>query len=337
VKRSEAGSTTVAVLVLLTLLAAAAGGGALILGGALAVERRSTNAYSLRRSLEAEARRVASVVAQDPTPAADSGLDPVWDALAAPELTGAEVALQDISSGLNPNWVQKNVFLRTGLKDLLKDPAAADILQQRRVDRGFSVDLESAYGDLFDEGALEKYCTPYGYPNINITDEFALRKLYALRTGNEAGANVFHSRIQGLLIERRLLAPEQVRSFLGLDYDALYPVMNVEPTMNVNFVEPRILSELLAYPELRIPHARATAQAILDERDRREITAPDLRRMLGVPADNRIYQYFGTTTWFWRITVKRSSTRLSMVLARIPGDPDAQPHFTVVEERYERR
>ncbi len=335
--RRESGSTTIAVLVLLTLLAAAAGGGALIMGASLASERRSSSGYSLKTSLDNEARRIAAALAQDPTPASDSRFDPVWDAVSAPGLADVTVSLKDVSSALNPNWIQKNAFTKTGLKSLLQNPSAADILQQRRFDKGFFTDLQTAYGDLFAEGALAKYCTPYGWPNINITDEFALQKLYALRTGNEAGADVFHGRIQGLLMEQRLLKPDQLRDFLGLDYDALYPVMNVEPSMNVNFVDQRILSDLLAYPDLRVPHPQATAQAILDTRAAREVTAADLHRLVGVSDDNRIFQYFGVTTWFWQIDVTHPSASLSLVVARIPGEADAAPRFTVVEERYERR
>jgi len=335
--RRNDGAATIAVLVLMVLLAASAGGGALILGGTLARERRSVDGYSLRRALEGEGQRIAAVLAADPTPQADSPADPVWAAVGAPGLADATDSLKDVSSALNPNWVQKNVLTKTGLKDLLKDTGSTDILQQRRADQGFFTDITAAYGDLFIEGALEKYCTPYGYPNINVTDEFALRKLYALRTGAEAAADVFHSKIQGLLIAQRILKPEQLRDFLGLDYDALYPVMNVEPTMNVHYVAPRILDALLGYPELKVPHAQATAQAILDARLTREISEADLHRMIGAADNNRIYQYLGVTTWFWKITVKHPSAVLDMVIARIPGAPDAKPRFTVVEERYARQ
>ncbi len=335
----QAGSATVAALVLLILLASMAGGGVLIIRGALLRENRSVAGYDLRRALEKEGMRIVAALGEDPTPKADSPHDPVWSALTSPEMPEVTVALQDVSSALNPNWVQKNVFTRTGLKTLLKDSGSADVLQQRRADQGFFTDIKAAYGDLFAEGALEKYFTPYGYPNINVTDEFALRKLFALRTGDEAAADVFHSRIQGLLMEQRILMPDQLRTFLGLDYDTLYPVMNVEPCMNAHFVDHRILEELLAYPDLKVPRPQAAAQAILDMRSGAEMTSQDLRRMIAAPETSRIYQYLGVTTWFWKISVTHPSASLRLIVARVPGapgSPDDPPRFTIVEERYSR-
>jgi hypothetical protein len=332
----RAGSATVAALVFLVVLASMAGGGVLIIRGALLREGRSVATYDQRQALEKEGERIVAALGDDPTPHSDSPHDPVWSALTSPDNPAVTVTLQDVSSALNPNWVQKNVFTRTELKSLLKDSGSADVLQQRRADTGFFTDIETAYGDLFVDGALEKYFTPYGYPNINTADEFALRKLFALRTGDEAAADVFHSHIQALLIQQRILKPDQLRTFLGLDYDRLYPVMNVEPAMNAHFVDPRILGDLLAYPELKVPHPQDAAQAILDMRASTEMTTDDLHRMIGAPDTSRIYQYLGVTTWFWKIGVTLSPASLSLIVARVPGAPDDPPRFTIVEERYSR-
>jgi hypothetical protein len=332
----QAGSATIAALVLLVLLAAVAGGGALVISGTLSRERHSLDDYALRKALAAEAERVAALLAEDPTPGADSPRDPVWDALASPALSEAADSLQDVSSALDPNWVQRNVFTKTGLTSLLKDTGSVDVLQQRRSDLGFFTNIEKAYGDLFIKDALEKYFTPYGYANINVTDEFALRRLYAIRTGDEAAADVFHARIQQLLIDQTILKPEDLRTFLGLDYDTLFPVMNAEPVMNAHFVDPLTLGELLAYPDLKVPHPQQAAQAILDMRDKVEMTAEQLQTLIGAPDTSRIYQYLGVTTWFWKVTVKKAQDTLDMIIARIPVAKDAKPRFTIVERRYTR-
>jgi hypothetical protein len=333
---AQEGSASILVLVMLVLLTAAAGGCALLLNGTLSQQHRSAAAYALRRSLEGEAERVVAALASDPTPQSDSSLDPVWSAIQSPAVEGASLALADASSALDPNWAQKNVFSKTGLKALLKAPGNADVLQQRREDKGFFMDFTDAYGDLFVEGALEKHFTAYGYANINVTDEFALRKLYALRTGDAKAAEAFHGKIQQLLTDQKILKPEELRTFLGSAYDALFPTVNAEPIMNVHFVDALTLTELLAYPDLKVPHPSEVAQAILNSRERSELSSADMKQMIGASPTSRIYQYLGVTTWFWRITASKEKSHLEMIVARVPGSPDAPAQFSIVEERFSR-
>jgi hypothetical protein len=335
-RHPQEGSASVLVLVLLTLLAAAAGGAVSLLQGSLRYLRASEDVSAVRRSLEREADRVMAALAADPTPDADSPLDPVWSAIGTPAGEGFTLSLADVSSALDPNWVQKNVFTRTGLASLLRSPEAADELQQRREDRGFSLDLPGEYGDLFADGVLNRYFTAYGTVNVNVTDEFALRRLYALRTGDAAGAEAFHARVQQLLRDRRILRPDELPAFLGPGYDELEPIINAEPCMNVHFLDPLILSGLLAYPALAVPDPQESARAILETRTRAELSGADVVNLVAAPAASRIYQYFGVVTWFWRLTVAKRDARLELVIARVPGRRREPPRFLIVEERYAR-
>ena len=326
------GSVSVLVFAVLAFLAAGAGGVVLLLNASIQYQRKSQAAYQARLSLEGHAESVVAALAADPTPRSDSPLDPVWDFVAsAPD--GVRLTLSDVSSALNPNWIQKSVFSKTALRSTLKTEGDADVLQQRRENTGFSESLGEAYGDLFVEGALGRYFTAYGYANINVTDEFALQRLYALRTDDSAGAEVFHSQVQRLLMEQRILKPAELRTFLGSVYDAMYPVVNVEPCMNVHFVDPDVLIALLSYPELKVPHPAEAARQILDARGRTELSEDDLTRIMGAPPASRIYQYFGVVTWFWRISASAGSSRLDLVVARLPGATGDPTRYATVEER----
>jgi hypothetical protein len=333
---AQDGSASVAALTLLILLAAVAAGSLLLLQAALSYEKRSVASDDLRRSLEEKAEKVVKALSQNPSPQADSPFDPVWSEIAAPESDGTTITLRDVSSALNPNWVQKNVLQKTQLSDLLRPGRTAEELQQRREDKGFSTDLEGAYGDLFREGVLDKYCTAYGYANINVTDEFALRKLFRLRTGDEARADLFHGKVQGLLMSRKVLKQEELRTFLGTDYDQLYPIMGVDPMLNVHFADPLVLAGLLFHPDLKIPNPDQVLQQILLSRDTAELTADQLGRIIGVDKDNRIFQYLGVITWFWKVTVTRGTARLDLLAARLPTEPDGRVRYLVIEERYTR-
>ncbi len=326
------GSVSVLVLVVLVFLAAGAGGVVLLLNGSLQYQRKSQVAYQARLSLENRAEDVVAALAADPTPRSDSPLDPVWSLIGTTE-DGVHLSLSDVSSALNPNWVQKNVFSKTTLRSALKTEGNADVLQQRREDKGFSESLGDAYGDLFVEGALGRYFTAYGYANINVTDEFALQKLYALRTGDSAAAEVFHAQVQRLLMEQRVLKPDELRTFLGSAYDAMYPVVNAEPCMNAHFVDPDVLTALLSYPELKVPHPAEAARQIIETRGQTELSAEDLARIIGAPPTSRIYQYLGVVTWFWRISASEGSRRFELVVARLPGSADGPARYATVEER----
>jgi hypothetical protein len=330
---SREGSSSVAVLALLTLLAAMAAGGAVLLRGSLDIVRRSEQAADRWRALEAEADRVLAALVADPTPEADSPLDPVWDVLVHPGGPGVSLALEDVSSALNPNWVATPVLEDTGLASLLASPGAAAVLRQRREDEGFSADLPGAYGDLFAEGALAAYGTAYGYANVNVADELALRRLYLLRTGDAPGADIFHATVRQLRRDRRVVQPDELRAVLGLGHDALVPVVSAQACLNVHFLAPLILEELLAYRALGVPRPREAARAILEVRSWSELSAPDLARLVGVPAGSRILQYLGVTTWFWKITAAEAGARLELVVARVPGSVGDPPRFHVVEER----
>jgi hypothetical protein len=332
----ERGSTSVAALALLILLAAVTAGALLLLKASLSYEKRSVAAESSRNELEESARRVVKALTQDPTPDSDSPFDPIWESVGHGGGAEMSVGLRDISSAVDLNWVQKHLLQKTKLGDCLRPGRTAEELQQRREDLGFSTDIEAAYGDLFLQGTLDRYFTGYGIANINITDEFALRKLAELRTGDPARANELHARVQDLLMQKRVLKQEELGAFLGSDYDALSPLMGVQPVWNVHYLDPVVLVEVLSHPDLKIPHPQETAEQILFHRDAAELTADDLARIVGAGAGSRIYQYLGVTTWFWRVIARRGSARAELIAARLPGEKGSRGRFAIIEEKYQR-
>ena len=328
------GSITLVAASLLILMASVAAGGALILQAALFNTQRSADRDRVRNRLRQHADRVIELLTGDPTPGSDSPLDPVWSELMNRRDSGIGVSLQDMSSRLNPNWVQKAILQKTGLGELLSPGRSAEELQQRREDEGISTDIAAEYGDLIKEDALRRCFSGFSYANLNTTDEFALRKLYAIRTGDAAGAEVFRTHWQQAMIQKKSLKRTDLKQFLGLDYETLFPVMNVEPTFNVHFLEPLVLSALVSFPDFKIANPRQAAQGILDSRAGVELTSASLRRIVGAPEDNGVFQYLGVVTWFWKISVSLEASRLEVVVARLPSDDESPPRFQKIEERY---
>ena len=334
----EAGSAGVQFLVVLFFVAAAAGGAAAVLAGTYSYQRRSDDAYRTRKTLEEAAGKVIAALGKDPTPDSDGSGDPVWE-LDGAELDGIRLDLRDLSSGLNANFVRKGVFEKTGLARLLAPGKTAADLQQYREDAGLSP-FPGHYDSFFTAEALDASVVGYGWANVNVCDEFALRSLCAAITGSESIAETLHAKVRAALADRRILAPADLPGFFGIDFDALYPAINAEPAMNVNFVSPTVLRQLFSYPDYALPDAEAKAEAVLAERERGEIDGPRLRELLAVEDNHPLLHYFGTVTWFWEITAQRAGSRLTTVAARLPpgiSDVSATPAACrIIETRYER-
>ena len=243
------------VFLLLLFLSVILAGGSSFIMLALRETVKARDASRLEAELNDALDRLLAVLMNDPTPEADSFSDPVWKAVSENEM----LRLRDVSSALNPNWVRKNLFEKTNLGALFTSGFDASALQQYREDSGFHLDIRAGYGSFFDDKTLDRYFTPYGWANLNTSDEFALRRLAELRSGDAGFAEIFHSRIQSMPLEKKLVKPEEIKAFLADGCDMLFPAVNAEPSFNVHFLDPRILEALLSYPDFNIrePASRA--------------------------------------------------------------------------------
>jgi hypothetical protein len=333
----EHGAVSVQVFIILVFLSAMLAGGGLYLG---AVSRRVSvyrERSETRDRLVSVSDEVLRALAEDPTPEADSSADPVWRTVAGLSADGLSVTLEDVSSRINPNWAMKGLFAKTDLGALFLPGANEDRLQ---------LDLAAGYGEFFGADALEKFFTPYGWANLNVTDEFAFRALAAARTNSITRGEAFHAKVQEALRALRIVRREELREFLGTEFDALYPVVNAEPVWNLHFLPPEILRAVLSYPEYGVENPAAAASALGSFVKTGELGPDAIEGFLGKPRPNRLYEYLGTVTWFWKIVAATEGMRLVTVAARLPelsgrttgggGVPvqGAAPEFVIVERRF---
>lgn len=342
----DAGAASAMVLAVLVGLSAlfAATAAYVELGTAEVRRARSRDAEEARLTELASA--AVALLLEDPTPEADSPFDPVWSGvLPVGESRGAEirlsqapagysVALEDLSSRIGINWVRKEVLADLGA---LKPGVAAEELQQYREDSGLHLDPGS-YERFVAAPDLEALFTTYGWFNLNISDEFALRKAALARTSDLALAEDLRGRVQQARMRKspeeplRLIGSDEIAGFLGPAYGQLHPIVGADPAMNVHFVPERIVEALF-----RHYNADKTAgEQILADRAGHEIDAERLNGLLGEAAENTpLAHYLGVRTWFWRIAVAGPSLRLTWVLARMPEDGATK--LRVVEEQWEAR
>jgi hypothetical protein len=114
--------------------------------------------------------------------------------------------------------------------------------------------------------------------------------------------------------------------------------------MNVNFVEPLILRELLAYPDYRIRHPGRICDEALSRRSEGGISADVLHTLLGIDKSNPLFYYLGCITWFWeiRINSNKPGHSLKAVVCRLPPgittmqDPaELSAVYKIIERRFE--
>jgi hypothetical protein len=275
-----------------------------------------------RIALIATAKKVAMVLLDDPTPLSNSLSDPVWEYIKAEETEDAKITLKDISSVYGIGWLRKDIISQSGLLKIGKSP---EELQQFRWESGLQSNKLSGYSDFFSSDVLNVYFTLYSYFNINICDEFAIEKLVQLRTGDKDRGASLRTKIQnfwtGSVPEKpRMVERDELASFMGSDYETLFPIVNVEPVFNIHFVPEEILHQLFTFKYHEISHG--VFEYIINNRDYHEWGEDDLSAIIGEKYNTTyLHHYFGAVTWFWQLEIAKSdSVRLKWILARIPQE-----------------
>jgi hypothetical protein len=280
---------------------------------------------------------VITAIKSDPDPEINGIDDPVW-AWNGKNVTGYTVTVAPISDRINPNLVRKNIFDKTRLSLLFRPGKNSDELQQFREDSGLFIG-EGAFHDFFEDGILKKYFSPYGWANINLTDEFAARQLGTILTDDPIKGEALREKIRILLMDQRLMDRKNLPAFLGTSFGELFPFINAEPLMNINFVDPLILNELIAYPDYRIRHPQEVSFEIVSRRKTESLSTESICTILGIDESNPLFYYLGCITWFWEINIVAAEKDRSqrVVLCRLPRETysaETMPEYKIIERRF---
>lgn len=306
----------------------------LLIESALSGIRRYDRSHKNRIALITAAEYIVEELCNDTSPSADSPHDGVWEIITQYDGNELSYALEDVSSRIGLNWVRKE-FLQT--MALLNNDVLPEDIQQFREDTGFHLNLNQVFLNFISKENIDELCTPYSYFNINISDEFVLRKLHLLRIQDRQKAEDFHAKIQELRVERQLIAAQDMKELLGdEDYDALHPILIAEPVINIHFVPPAILKALFLHYDISVEKA----DQLLRLRSETEILPEQLESAIGPQySESSLGHYIGVRTWFWKITVTRGQISLQWIVARIPMDygngeidQNVKPVIRLIEE-----
>ncbi|MDR0597726.1 MAG: hypothetical protein LBG14_04390 [Treponema sp.] len=337
-KARDAGYASLVFLFALFLCSALALGAAAHISSALSLAKHEKDETLIRKAMNGLLDEVIVSLMSDPSPDVNDAGDPLW-LWNGRRAKGYRVAIDPHSDRINLNFARKNIFEKTRLELLFRPGKNADELQQFREDTGLRLAGEG-FADFFEEGIFKRFFSTYGWANINLIDEFAARQLGTSLTGDPARGEAFRETVRLLLREGRIVGPEALPSVLGASRAELYPFVNAEPLMNINFVDPLILEELLSYGEYGIKRPEEGLAEILSRREKEGISAADLRSILGMSQSNPLAHYFGSITWFWEITITAEggeAPSLRAVVCRLPPGAfpaEAEPEYTIIERRY---
>lgn len=303
----------------------------------LGMTHKALEQNTVRKQMDQILSDIVASIKSDPSPETDSIDDPVW-LMAGQTDTGFTITLKSLSSSLNPNYIRKNVFDKTSLSQLLSPGKTSDELQQFREDTGLSL-VYAPYSEFFTQEVFKQYFAGYGWANINLVDEFSVRTLSYSITNSESIAENARQTVRTLLSSGQFIDRAGLRNALGMDYYTLFPYINAEPLMNVNFVDPFILKEIISYPEYNIENPLAKATTLLNMRETGGVTQSDITNILGIDKNCFLYYYFGAITWFWEITIEKAPYTCMAIICRYPPDSletsHTPPVFQCIEMRYE--
>jgi len=308
-------------------------------GGLLKLTYGIKSEYDERAFLAAEAGKIIELLAEDPTPEADSRLDPVWAEIALPSAPGVTLKLEDISSRINPNAAVD--LLVKGMK-LLKPDKLFEQFEKYRLENGPLADVKSGYDDFIAEEDADKFCSGFTFFNVNTADEQMLYRLFERRTGKKATSTAFSAHLRKKKLDKVLVTEKNIKEVLGVDYDDVFPFISAEPDLNVNLAPREILVVLLniVKKNYKMQLKGDPAAAIMGMRGQTEITEAALPALLQPKFKNTILEaYLGCRTWFWRLSATKEGLTYQCVLVRLPAAPGGKekaPRFRIVEERFTR-
>lgn len=333
------GNASVTVLVFLFVLSAIFISAAFFMRSIIGFVWQSDFVSADRMLLRDEAARLLGIMCEDPTPEADSPLDPIWTEIKLAGGGEIDISLEDIASRINPNQAYDYLLNAAGV---FKPPVNYDLFHKMRIDTGPTLRLRSEYDEYFTEEALETLLSVYNYFNINTSNEGMLYKLFELRTGKKAESTPFSSSLRSMRTEKKLVTRESIGMLLGTDLESVYPFIGCEAEMNVNFVPRPVLAAVIgtAKTAFKLELKDGVIDAIISTRDNSEITDAQLAGLLGPKSRNTILEsYLGCRTWFWRLSLSKKTVTYHCVICRVPDMPGkkaAPVTLRIVEESYVR-
>lgn len=338
---NSCGFSALQFLIILFFLSVLVAGISLILQTQLHITAKASKENKMHTEIQKIEDLLITDLKNDPTPQSDSLQDAFWQ-WNGTTVNNYTISISSLSSKLNSNFARKNLFQNTSLSNLILPQETPTTLQQYREENGL-LTTYSDFSTFFTEKNFNHYFSCYSWANVNLVDEFTSRKLVCSLTNSKTIGELFFNKMQDLLISQEMLSTSaMLRDFCGEYSDTLIPYITTEPQMNIHFVDPLLLEEIVAYPAYKVKNPHLKCQKLEAMREIQELKQADIITVLEITKTNRLYYYFGCITWFWQIKIANSTSECTIIICRYPKEgllndellTENKPQFYLLEKKY---
>ena len=268
-----------------------------------------------KKEMDGIIETLISALKADTSPESDSMHDGFWK-YNDTTINGYSISIESLSGKINLNFFPSDIIAKTNLKELFADPSGAASFMDSSEKLFYNYDEIS---DHLDEDNYNKYFTFHGWANYNLTDESRVKQL--LESLEVSGSSSFLAKRKSRLTNRQYASTyADYRMILGTGYKSIMPYVNLEPPVNVNFVDEQILKDILSYPKFKVSGINQKAESIASLRESKEITREQLDNILGTKNSNELYYLLGVKTYFYKVEIKGAAQHCSIIIARNIND-----------------
>ena len=260
-------------------------------------------------------------------------MDPVWK-FNDTKVDGFDISIKSLSGLINLNYIPKEILINTILISSFNAPESIDKIKAIIEENGMINSYEEI-ADLISEEKFNENFTLYGYSNFNVTDEIPLAFIGNKMTNSYFGDELVNKRKSLRNNKQYIQSQTEFNMLCGIHFDDINPYINLNPNLNVNFMNEELLKSFLTYPQFKLSNALQKANTIISLRESKEITQEELISILGIQKNNDLYYYIGSKTWFWQITISGKNTSCNVILARDSEEGTlGEPKFYLIEKRW---
>lgn len=298
----------------------------------ITISKRTQN-KSDKEKIDTVLNSIFEEIKKDHTPNVDSKMDPVWK-LNDTNVDGFDISIKSLSGVINLNYTPKEILANTILISAFDVPESVDKIKSIIEENGMINSYEEI-SDLISEEKFNEDFTLYGYANFNVADEVPLSFIGNNLTNSYFGDELINKRKSLRNNKQYIQSQTEFNMLCGIHFDDINPYININPTLNANFMNEELLKSFLTYPQFKLSNALQKANTIISLRESKEITQEELISILGIQKNNDLYYYIGSKTWFWQITISGKNTSCNVILARDPEEGTlGEPKFYLIEKRW---
>lgn len=317
-------------LIVLSILIAAFG---IFLRTASIIINKKTDIINDRQNIDKILDEIFMDIKSDSASESDSKMDRVWKWNES-EKDGYEIKITSLSGLINLNYLPSEILENSELKLFFDDAEAINFIRDYHK-QGKMLYQYKELEDFITEEKFNKYFTFYGYANINTCDEEILKLIADGRTNSSYGNEIYNK--ARIIKENRQLIQNDIefKMFLGINYDDMFPYINIRPSLNVNLIEEETLRALISYPGFKVKNISNAVNTVISLRESRKITEDDITNIFGISKNDELYYYLGCRTWVWQIDVTGKNTSCKVVLVRsYEDDAFGKTDYYILEKKW---